>query len=753
MYCTNCGKELADGERFCTACGTPAVSTDSAPSSVGNRPATSGDAVQGDEPAPASKGEDHPADADEAVAAALSESRPEGAGALSADDADALPGDASEAEPPQDVAEGIDRADQTLEDADGGRDGSASGTQELADAVPVADQSTPAPVVDLDDPTSAVEPAEPMPDSAPEASASTTPPARSETPTAPTRKRYHVRNALIAAAAVLILAVVGILVVGGRSEDSSTRTVLDLEDVEDEGFRGYLAELADTDGDGVITESEASQVKEMGTYEDGKASGGPSGLNITSLKGIENFENIKTLVCTDNDIDEIDLGSNPALETIVCTGNGVKELKLPHGDSLATLHATGNEMESIDLSQSGGLTDVQLDEGVEIKGGELPSKEAQAHISDMTLVFGTAQVSFANTEVTADLVSAAGASVAADSRLIYSMVYPSNIRTPRIQRGQVNYGFSYKADGLDFEVPLETGAAVLDSFYGSHPDDLSYIDDGLLTYTGSGWTMRQADGPYSRTIATDNWFSYGKLVAFDADIDYMDGEADASTYSYRVVVAEDEDSAFGYHMVSMLLRDFDGRHTEVGEDTATADDASDSAGANTGARADTSSKPSSKSNTSNTVGYDFDLKNILGKHTAEFKSTTGWYGGDHNCYAGRVAPLTIDVKSLDEDRMTITYDVTMVLHGHYDPDNVQDAMEGDVTVTLTDVQSRIKIGKIREKAYFSNKDSMVTDTVTPRIYFTLYKTGEWNIQVDSIYFPTQNSAGFGVADNYVIDLA
>lgn len=682
MYCIKCGKELQDGERFCTACGTPAFRASSPPKElqpdivvIPKTEKASEEAASSD--APATNDEGSPSCPDQPTSPTHTPGRTE---------TTSIPLGKTAPHPPTGTPTAQDKPTPATAD-DGAR-----------------------------------------------------------------RNRTRALLVAVAAALVVAVAVAGLVAIGNRPDTPST-AALDLADVEDEQFRSYLADLADADGDGTISAEEAAQVTQMGSYENGEASGGPSGMNITSLRGIEQFTNLKTLVCTDNDIDVVDLTANTALEHVICSGSGVGELKLPSGGSLTTLHATDNELESIDLSHSDGLTDVELDEGVTIAGGALPSEEAQDHTSDMTLAFCVAQVFDASTKVDGDLVTAPGTSASADSHLILSMVYPVGFSTPRIRRGQVNYGFEYEGTHPGYAIPLETGEAVLDSFYGSHPDDLSYIDGDALDYTGSGWTTNGADGPFARTIATSNWFSYGRLVAFDAELDYMDGESEAYTYTYRVVVVEDEDSAFGYHMVSMLLQDFDGT-SGGGMDTATSNsNASGSTDANTGTQATTSPKPSSQPSSSNTNGYDFDLHNILGTHVATFEGTEDRYGYEHNCYAGRATPLTIDVKGLDEDRMTITYDVTMVLHGHYIPDNVQDATEGDVTVTLTDVQSRIKIGKGRQEAYFSSKDSMVTDYVTPRIYFTISKSGAWDIVVDSVYFPTQDSAGFGLTDNYAIDLA
>ena len=91
-----------------------------------------------------------------------------------------------------------------------------------------------------------------------------------------------------------------------KSEDGSV-----LVEIPDANFKTYLLEKFDKNKDGDISRAEARAANNINC----------SGLTIESLTGIEYFRNIKSLDCSDNQLEEIDLRYNRKLNKLNCKGN------------------------------------------------------------------------------------------------------------------------------------------------------------------------------------------------------------------------------------------------------------------------------------------------------------------------------------------------------------------------------------------------------------------------------------------------
>jgi Leucine-rich repeat (LRR) protein len=82
-------------------------------------------------------------------------------------------------------------------------------------------------------------------------------------------------------------------------------------EISDANFKSYLLENFDKNGDGNISLSEAKSVKELNC----------SGMNIENLDGIEKFENLESLDCSNNNLIELEIRYNRKLNKLVCNGN------------------------------------------------------------------------------------------------------------------------------------------------------------------------------------------------------------------------------------------------------------------------------------------------------------------------------------------------------------------------------------------------------------------------------------------------
>ncbi|WP_052823425.1 T9SS type A sorting domain-containing protein [Neotamlana sedimentorum] len=80
--------------------------------------------------------------------------------------------------------------------------------------------------------------------------------------------------------------------------------------------------------------------------------------NISSLQGIEAFENLTSLNCNGNNLSSIDLSSNLNLVALQCTDNQITVLNLQNNTSLEQLHCSNNLLTNLDVSANTALTTI-----------------------------------------------------------------------------------------------------------------------------------------------------------------------------------------------------------------------------------------------------------------------------------------------------------------------------------------------------------------------------------------------------------
>ena len=119
----------------------------------------------------------------------------------------------------------------------------------------------------------------------------------------------------------------------------------------DEIFESYCLENFDTDSDGKISYTEALAVGRIDVFNKG----------ISSLKGIEYFGNITSLSASCNQLTELDLSHNTALDTLKAGQNQLSELDLSNNTSLKYLQCYSNSLSELDLSNNIALTSVECD--------------------------------------------------------------------------------------------------------------------------------------------------------------------------------------------------------------------------------------------------------------------------------------------------------------------------------------------------------------------------------------------------------
>ena len=121
----------------------------------------------------------------------------------------------------------------------------------------------------------------------------------------------------------------------------------------DENFRNWV--LSQEYGkDGKLTKEEIAEVTFMNLFPQNIIAEG----HIKSLKGIEYFTAVTKLVCSRNELMELDLSKNTELTWLECYGNHLTELDLSKNTELIYLECNANELTVFDVSCCNKLTEL-----------------------------------------------------------------------------------------------------------------------------------------------------------------------------------------------------------------------------------------------------------------------------------------------------------------------------------------------------------------------------------------------------------
>lgn len=107
----------------------------------------------------------------------------------------------------------------------------------------------------------------------------------------------------------------------------------------DPNFRKYIKNYK-ASGRDVLTVEEQRKVESIEV----------KGWNISNLKGIEAFPNLKELNCENNSIQKLDLRQNPMLRKLICNKNQLTQLDLSKNPDIYYLNCSENQLEQLDVS-------------------------------------------------------------------------------------------------------------------------------------------------------------------------------------------------------------------------------------------------------------------------------------------------------------------------------------------------------------------------------------------------------------------
>ena len=121
--------------------------------------------------------------------------------------------------------------------------------------------------------------------------------------------------------------------------------ILDSNNFPDVAFRAYLSEQLGVAFNGQISKSKADRITYINV----------AGLGITTLEGIEWFENLVSLNCDDNNISNLDLTKNANIASVICRTSHVKSVNVRNLTKLGYIDFQDNELTSIDVTTNSNL--------------------------------------------------------------------------------------------------------------------------------------------------------------------------------------------------------------------------------------------------------------------------------------------------------------------------------------------------------------------------------------------------------------
>ena len=115
----------------------------------------------------------------------------------------------------------------------------------------------------------------------------------------------------------------------------------------DASFRRYITGAGfDADGDGTLSNAEAEAVTSINC----------ASMSIRDLTGIAYFPKLKELLCTSNQLTELDLTGNPSLVWLDCSWNQLTKLDVSLNRALESLYCRCNQLTDINVSGLKKLT-------------------------------------------------------------------------------------------------------------------------------------------------------------------------------------------------------------------------------------------------------------------------------------------------------------------------------------------------------------------------------------------------------------
>lgn len=152
-------------------------------------------------------------------------------------------------------------------------------------------------------------------------------------------------------AGIILAAVLMTTGTGQAAEDTAKSGIaINATNFPDSAFMAYISDKADADKDNILTDAEIAAVTDMNIRT----------KNISDLKGIGYFTELKELNAGGNMIKELDLNANTKLTYLNVSNNDLTSLKIDKAVSLKNLLCGGNDLSDLDISANTALDTVDV---------------------------------------------------------------------------------------------------------------------------------------------------------------------------------------------------------------------------------------------------------------------------------------------------------------------------------------------------------------------------------------------------------
>ncbi len=122
-------------------------------------------------------------------------------------------------------------------------------------------------------------------------------------------------------------------------------TKIDKKHFPDAKFRKYVMTNFDKNKDGALSKAEIKAVKLINVI----------GYGIANLKGVELFNNLRTLYCSNNKLKALDVRKNTKLERLNCENNKLKALDVRRNTKLKFLYCNNNILNALNVKKLADL--------------------------------------------------------------------------------------------------------------------------------------------------------------------------------------------------------------------------------------------------------------------------------------------------------------------------------------------------------------------------------------------------------------
>lgn len=321
-------------------------------------------------------------------------------------------------------------------------------------------------------------------------------------PAPPAQKKTLKRRGIIAAVAGTVAA---LSIGAGAFIFASTPIPIDEKHFPDQTFRDYVAETADSDGDGTLSKEEANAVEYIGYWDEETSSYVEpiSNAGITSLEGVGYFRNLKGIVSAYNPITSVDLRKNKKLEYVIIENS---------------------ELTEVDVSGCKNLEELWVFTEVEVKG--VPKDMNESHVlSSYTYNEESLQGQFNKESKTFFFYAPDGLFLGDCGRTTKEdgETIPGSLSNPDYSSNNA-YVFNDDGSFMIYNITKDKN----DEYYGDHVSASTIEYDGL-GHISSETTITTRDG---KIITADSYNSDGLLTTSSID-DYSANESREWHFDYN----------------------------------------------------------------------------------------------------------------------------------------------------------------------------------------------------------------------------